>query len=235
LQKGNLYLIPVSLGNYDLTRTIPPYVHQVIQLIDYYIVENIKSALAFLKSTGINKNPAELRFNLISSETSPARISEYIKPALSGHHIGLLSEAGVPCVADPGSEVVSIAHENNIRVIPLTGPSSIILALMASGLNGQNFLFAGYLPADKNRRNRSLAEISSDVLRTGKTVIFIEAPHRNDKLFESILESVNRNLKLCIAKNITFDDEFIKTKYIHQWKKEKIILGKTPVIYLIGR
>ncbi|MCX7878105.1 MAG: SAM-dependent methyltransferase [Ignavibacteria bacterium] len=235
MQKGKLYLIPVSLGNYDLNRTIPPYVREVINNISHYIVENVNSAVSFLKSAGIKSKPGELSFSILNVNTSAKSIREYLIPAEKGLNLGLLSEAGVPCVADPGSELVSAAHEMGIDVVPLTGPSSVILALMASGLNGQNFMFEGYLPVERLRRRRRLNEISRLISSTGITVIFIEAPQRNDKLLEDIMEVVNENHRLCIAKEITLETEFIKSKKISKWKKEKIKLGKHPAIFLIGR
>lgn len=235
MQKGKLYLIPVSLGNYDLDRTIPPYVNKVINNINHFVVENINSAVSFLRSAGLRKKPGELSFSILNVNTKPGIFHEYLHPAVNGMNVGLLSEAGVPCVADPGSELVSAAHSLGIDVVPLTGPSSVILALMASGLNGQNFMFEGYLPIEKNRRRKRLMEISRQVMQSGITVIFIEAPQRNDRLLEDIFNVVNENLRLCIAKEITLESEFIKTKKISEWKKEKLKLAKHPAIFLIGK
>ena len=234
MQKGNLYLIPTSLGNNDLKQVLPDSVFNIINEIDYYIVENIKSAVQFLKLAGLNKKPQDLNFNVLNVDTKESDINEYLAPAKKGKDIGLLSEAGVPCVADPGAKIVSLAHEHNIRVIPLTGPSSIILALMASGLNGQGFAFNGYLPIDRKKRKTKLLELQKIVLSQNQTQIFIEAPHRNDHLFDDIIENCKDNIRLCVAVNLTMADENIKTLTINNWRKNKIIIGKHPAIFLLG-
>ncbi len=235
MQKGKLYLIPVSLGNNDLRQTLPQPVFDVINNIDNYIVENIKSAAGFLKSAGLNKSLKELSFTVLNVDTKEDEITGFLEAAESGENIGLLSEAGVPCIADPGSLIVSLAHEKGIQVVPLTGPSSIILALMASGMNGQNFVFNGYLPIESKERKNKLKELERRVKTENQTQIFIEAPHRNDKLLEVIIENCDDNLKLCLAKNLTMDDELIVSKKISEWKKSKITFGKNPVIFLIGK
>jgi 16S rRNA (cytidine1402-2'-O)-methyltransferase len=234
MQKGKLYLIPVTLGNDNLRQTLPEPVFEVVNNIDYYIVENIKSAAGFLKAAGIKKRLKELTFNVLNVDTKEGEITGFLEPAEDGQNIGLLSEAGVPCVADPGSLIVSLAHEKGIQVIPLTGPSSIILALMASGMNGQNFAFNGYLPIDVNERKNKLKELERKIKVDNQTQIFIEAPHRNDKLLEVLIENCGDNLKLCVAKNLTMDNELIVSKKISQWKNAKITLGKNPVIFLLG-
>src|SRR5258706_1634247 len=169
MQKGNLYLIPTSLGNNDLKLVLPNPVFEIVNQIDYFIVENINSAVQFLKFAGVNKKPQSLNFNVLNVNTIDSEINEYLIPALEAKNIGLLSEAGVPCIADPGAKIVSLAHENGIRVIPLTGPSSIILALMASGVNGQNFSFNGYLPIDSKERKAKLLELQKLVLLQNQT------------------------------------------------------------------
>jgi 16S rRNA (cytidine1402-2'-O)-methyltransferase len=234
MQKGKLYLIPVSLGNNDLKQTLPQSVFDIVNNIDNYIVENMKSAASFLKAAGIKKPLKELSFNLLNVNTDENDTADYLNPAENGQNIGLLSEAGAPCVADPGSQIVAMAHQRGIRVVPLTGPSSVILALMASGLNGQNFSFNGYLPIDRKERKEKLKELERDIKSQNRTQIFIEAPHRNDRLLEEILSVCSENLNLCVAKNITLQDEFIMTQTILNWRKEKIILGKNPVIFLLG-
>jgi len=235
MQKGNLYLIPTSLGNNDLMQVLPKPPFYIINEIDYYIVENIKSAVQFLKLAGLNKKPQELNFNVLNVDTKDNEITEYLSPAKKGKNIGLLSEAGVPCVADPGAKIVSLAHESNIRVIPLTGPSSIILALMASGLNGQNFAFNGYLPIDKKERRLKLLELQKLVLSQNQTQIFIEAPHRNDHLFADITDNCVENLKLSVAIHLTMAEECIKTYTIAKSRKNKMIIGKNPAIFLLGK
>jgi 16S rRNA (cytidine1402-2'-O)-methyltransferase len=235
MQKGKLYLIPVSLGNNDLRQTLPEPVFNVINNIDNYIVENRKSAAGFLKAAGLKKSLKELSFSILNVNTAQDEVSGYLDAAEDGLDIGLLSEAGVPCVADPGSTLVSIAHEKGIRVIPLTGPSSIILALMSSGMNGQNFAFNGYLPIDQKERKNKLKELERKIKSDNQTQIFIEAPHRNDKLLEILIESCDENLRLCVAKDLTMDSEEIMSKGISAWKRSKIIIGKNPAIFLLGR
>lgn len=235
MQKGKLYLIPVDLGNTNLEQTLPKPVFEIVNNIDNYIVENIKSAVSFLKSAGLKKRPQELKFSVLNVNTGEREFKDFLQPALDGNNVGILSEAGVPCIADPGSQITAMAHEAGIQVIPLTGPSSIILALMASGLNGQNFAFCGYLPIEKRERKEKLKEMEKIVKSLNQTQIFIEAPHRNDKLLEEIITSLSGDIKLCVAKNLTMDDEFIGTKTIENWKRTKIILGKNPSIFLLGR
>lgn len=234
MQKGKLYLIPSSLGNNDLNQTLPQQVFDIISKIDYYIVENINSAVKFLKLAGINKSVQDLSFNVLNVNTKIGEIAAYLDAADKGQDIGLISEAGVPCVADPGSRLAALAHERGIRVIPLAGPSSVILALEASGLNGQNFAFIGYLPIDIKARKEKLKELEKKIKHENQTQIFIEAPHRNDNLLEELINSCSDNLKLTVAKNLTMDDELIITKKISDWKKSKITLGKNPSIFLIG-
>jgi 16S rRNA (cytidine1402-2'-O)-methyltransferase len=176
-----------------------------------------------------------LQFYVYSKKIRENNPNLYLKPALDGKDIALMSESGTPCIADPGEEIVMLAHELGIRVIPLVGPSSVILALMASGLNAENFSFNGYLPISKNNRVRRLRELEKKINNDDQTQIFIEAPQRNDKLIDDILEICDSATKLCIAKNITMDDEHIETKSIQSWRKSKIIQGKNPVIFLLGK
>jgi 16S rRNA (cytidine1402-2'-O)-methyltransferase len=235
MNKGKLYLIPTSLGNNDLKQTLTAPVFEAINNIDNYIVENIKSAVQFLKLAGIKKRVQQLNFEVLNVDTKDGDINEFVAPALNGKDIGLLSEAGVPCIADPGAKIVSIAHENNIKVIPLTGPSSIILALMASGLNGQNFAFNGYLPIDKKERKIKLMELQKLALNNNQAQIFIEAPHRNDHLLNDMLDIFSPKLRLCVAIDITLPNEYINTKPVELWRKNKITIGKHPAIFILGK
>ena len=234
MQKGNLYLIPSSLGNNDLHLTLPAPVFEVINEIDYYIVENIKTSAAFLKQTGIKKKLQELDFKILNVDTKDNELYDYLNPVIEGKNIGIISEAGCPCIADPGAKIVSLAHEKGIKVVPLTGPSSIILALMASGLNGQSFSFNGYLPIDKKERKQKLLYLEREVFSKEITQIFIEAPHRNDKLVSDITETCKPNIKLCIAVNLTMPEESIKTKSVKDWKDNQPNIGKNPAIFLLG-
>jgi 16S rRNA (cytidine1402-2'-O)-methyltransferase len=235
MQKGKLYLIPCSLGNNDLDQTHSRKVYDIINKIDYYVAENINSAVKFLKLAGIKKRVQDLSFNVLNINSNLADISAYLNPADEGHNIGLITEAGVPCVADPGSELAAAAHERDIRVIPLAGPSSVIMALEASGLNGQNFAFNGYLPIDKKARKQKLRDLEKRIMHDNQTQIFIEAPHRNDNLLEELINNCSDTLRLSVAKNLTMDDELIITKKISEWKLSEIILGKNPAIFLIGK
>jgi 16S rRNA (cytidine1402-2'-O)-methyltransferase len=234
MNKGKLYLIPASLGNNNLNLTHPAQVFKLINEIDYYIVENIKSAASFLKQAGIKKKLHELDFKVLNVDTKDNEVFDYLNPALKGNNIGIISEAGCPCIADPGAKIVSLAHEKGIKVIPLTGPSSIILALMASGLNGQSFTFHGYLPIGQKERKEKLKHIEKEIFSKGFTQIFIEAPHRNDKLIADILETFKSELRLCLAVNLTLPDETIQTTSIKRWRENIPSIGKKPAIFLIG-
>jgi 16S rRNA (cytidine1402-2'-O)-methyltransferase len=234
MQKGKLYLVPVTIGG-NLNASIPRSNMEIINSINYFIVENIKTAVSFLKHGGITKKLNELHFYVYSKKSRESDLSLYLRPALDGNDIALMSESGTPCIADPGEEIVMLSHELGIRVIPLVGPSSVILALMASGLNAENFSFNGYLPLSKNNRVKKLKELERKIYYDGQTQIFIEAPQRNDRLIDDILDICNVTTKLCIARNITMDDEHIETKSVQSWRKSKIIQGKNPVIFLLGK
>jgi len=175
-----------------------------------------------------------LYFKVLNVDTKDSELFDYLNPALEGHNIGIISEAGCPCIADPGAKIVSLAHEKNIEVIPLTGPSSVILALISSGLNGQEFTFNGYLPIDKTERKEKLLSLVKEAAKN-ITQIFIEAPHRNDKLVSDILEFCKPELKLCIAVDLTLPEESIHTKTIKTWKTGQPVIGKKPAIFLIGK
>jgi 16S rRNA (cytidine1402-2'-O)-methyltransferase len=235
MQKGKLYLIPNSLGSDDLGLTIPPVVFELINKIDHYIAENTGSAAKFLKLVGIKKNLRDLTFYPLNINTKAGDITGYLDESEKGNDIGLISEAGLPCIADPGAVIVTMAHEKNIEVVPLTGPSSILMSLQASGLNGQNFAFNGYLPIDQGKRKQKLKELERKALRDDQTQIFIEAPHRNDKLLEEIIKSCGDDLRLSLSTGLTTSGEKIMTKSIAKWKKTDIIIGKIPAIFLLGK
>ncbi|HEY3252177.1 MAG TPA: SAM-dependent methyltransferase [Ignavibacteria bacterium] len=234
MQKGKLYLIPVTIGG-SLTYSVPQGNLELINKIDYYIVENVKSAISFLKSSGLDKSLHDLHFFEYSKKRKEKNLNDYMKPAMEGNDMALMSESGMPCIGDPGEEIVSLAHEMDIKVVPLVGPSSILLSLIASGLNAENFSFNGYLPIGKNPRLKKIKELEKKIYTENQTQIFIEAPQRNDRLVEDILSVCNPSLKLCIAKNITMNDELIETKPIHSWKRSKIVWGKNPIIFLLGK
>lgn len=233
--KGTLYLIPNTLGNPDTASTIPVVITGKVNSIQVYIVENLRNARRYLKSLNRDMDIDSLTFYELNEHTSDADLPAFLDQALEGADTGIISEAGVPGVADPGASVVRIAHEKGIRVVPLTGPSSILLSLMASGLNGQSFTFHGYLPVKRPERIRKIREIEQVCLRKGETQIFMEAPYRNDGLLGDILENCAADTRLCIAADLTMDTEFVQTRPVSAWKKTKPALHKRPVIFLLGR
>lgn len=231
--QGFLYLIPVTLGDTDLEKVLPLQNKEIIQSIKFFIVENIRTARRFLKKTDSNINIDEITFFELNKHTDLNQISIYLEPVLKGENIGLMSEAGCPAIADPGSEIVAIAQEKKIRVVPLVGPSSILLSLMASGFNGQSFAFNGYLPINGNERIKKLKQIEHKIISEDQTQIFIETPYRNHKLVEDIIKSCSSSLKLCIAMNLTCDDEYVQTRKIKEWNKNLPSLDKKTCIFLI--
>ncbi len=239
-RKGNLYLIPTLLGGDD-TSILPPQLLQVAQEIDVYIVENVRSARRFLVKLGIKKVGKvidDLTFHLMDKHADPHQFGQYLQAATKGQHIGLLSEAGCPAVADPGSTVVKAAHKKGIEVIPLVGPSSLMLALMASGMNGQQFTFHGYIPIQKGDRIKYLQRIAAHASKTGETQLFIEAPYRNRHLLNDLFDHLRPENLLCIAADITLPSQYIRTYTIAEWRKKKAKmpdLHKRPVVYVVGR
>lgn len=234
MNKGKLYLIPNTLGSENVQMVIPSGILGIINNINHYIVENIPSAVSFLKQAGLKTPIKDLTFRVLNKNTEPNEIYTYLDELENGNNAGLISEAGLPCIADPGSIIVKLAHTRSITVIPLTGPSSIMLALMASGFNGQQFSFNGYLPIEKIARMKKLKELEKKVKFSGETQIFIEAPHRNDKLFEDIISICANEISLCIAKELTNENEMIAVNTVINWKKNKIVIGKVPAIFILG-
>lgn len=233
--KGKLYLIPTTLGENNPLDVLPQTVKRTIELIDYYIVENEKTARKFIKSIHPEKVQASLTLSSLNKHTEKSEINEMIKPLLQGINMGLMSEAGCPGVADPGAVIVKLAHENNIQVIPLVGPSSILLAMMASGMNGQSFAFNGYLPIDKDDKKLAIKNFEKLSFDKNQSQIFIETPYRNNKFLEDLLQILQPNTHLCIAADITLPTEFIKTYRVTDWKKNKIDLHNRPTIYIIHK
>ncbi len=231
--KAALYLIPVTLGENPPENVLPGINFEIINNLDEFIVENVRSARRFLRSAGFTKNFDEVVFHILDKHTSTIEIPTFVDSIKHGKPVGLLSEAGTPCIADPGSEVVKICQNLNIRVVPLIGPSSIFLALMGSGFNGQQFIFHGYLPVEKELRNRRIREIETMVYRENYTQIFIETPYRNNQLFQALLATCQDKTLICIATNLTTDNEKIITKTIAVWKKENIDLNKKPTVFLM--
>lgn len=231
-----LYLIPVTLGDTEIEKVLPSYNHDIIVGIKHFIVENIRSARRFLKKVEKTIDIDTLTFYELNRHTDRKIIGEYLIPLKNGENVGIISEAGCPAIADPGADVVSIAQSKGYKVIPLVGPSSIILSVMASGFNGQSFSFNGYLPVEVPQRIKALKKLENKVWNENQTQLFIETPYRNSKMIETIFSSLKPQTKVCIAAGITCQEEFIKTKTVEQWKKEKIPeLAKIPCIFVIGK
>lgn len=226
-------MIPTTLGEKEPLEVLPISIKRAIENIDYYIVENEKSARHFIKKISPRKPQPHLRLQLLNKYTEAAAIPTFLKPCLDGHDMGVISEAGCPGVADPGAEVVRIAHEKGIQVIPMVGPSSILLALMASGMNGQSFAFNGYLPIDSNERRRRIKHLEKISKTMNQSQIFMETPYRNDKLMAELLKTLSLNTRLCVACDISLSTEYIVTKTVGQWKKTPLALHKRPVIFIV--
>jgi 16S rRNA (cytidine1402-2'-O)-methyltransferase len=232
---GKLYLIPTTLWNDRLDVSIPPRVLEVARALDEFIVENVKSARKFLGLAKTAKPVDEIEFRVLNVDTPDSDILTCLDSALSGKDVGLLSEAGCPCVADPGAKVVALAHDMGIRVVPLTGPTSIILSLMGSGLNGQSFCFHGYLPIERGERRERILALEKLALSSGQTQIFIEAPHRNDALLSAIIETCRGAPRLCVAVDLTLPTERIVTRPVSEWRRARFAVGKRPAVFLLGR
>lgn len=228
-----LYLIPVTLGDTSIESVLPSYNKCIILGIKYFIVEDIRSARRFLKKVDKDIDIDQLNFFPLNKHTSTNDISGYLKPLQEGNSMGVISEAGCPAVADPGADVVAIAQRNNQKVVPLVGPSSIILSVMGSGFNGQSFAFHGYLPVEPGDRTRRIKELEQRVYSENQTQLFIETPYRNNKMAEDIVKSCLPTTRLCIAANITCPDEYIKTKSVKEWIGKLPDLSKKPCIFLI--
>ena len=231
--KTALYLIPVLLGDTAVERVLPAYNKEVILGIRHFIVEDVRSARRFLKKVDKDINIDDLQFYPLNKHTFPQEISGYLKPLEEGNPMGVISEAGCPAVADPGADVVAIAQRKNLPVVPLIGPSSIILSVMASGFNGQSFAFNGYLPIEPTERAKKLKALEQRAMTENQTQLFIETPYRNNKMVEDILKTCRPQTRLCIAANITCEDEFIKTKTLKDWKGHVPDLSKIPCIFLL--
>lgn len=228
-----LYLLPVTLGDTPIEKVLPAYNKEIILGIKHFIVEDVRSARRFLKKVEASINIDELTFYPLNKHTSPDDLSGYLKPLQEGHSMGVISEAGCPAVADPGADVVAIAQRKSLKVVPLVGPSSIILSVMGSGFNGQSFAFHGYLPIEAADRIKRLKELEGRIYSENQTQLFIETPYRNNKMMEDILKTCRPQTKLCIAANITCEGEYIHTKTIREWKGHLPDLTKVPCIFLI--
>ena len=233
--KGKLFLIPTTLGESNPMDVLPQTVQRAVALLDIFVVENEKDARKFIKSVCPEKVQANLQLSSLNKRTEKSAHFEMIKPCLEGKNIGLMSDAGCPGVADPGAAIVKLAHENGIQVVPLVGPSSILLAVMASGMNGQSFAFNGYLPIDKDEKKamiRSLEKLSAD---KNQSQLFIETPYRNNKMLEDLIVILQPSTHICVAADITLATEYIKTMRVSEWKKTKVDLHNRPCIFIIHK
>ncbi len=230
-----IYLVPNILSEGAWENVLPAQVFTILTNTNYFIVENIRTARRFMKQVNREINIDGCTFFEINKRTKQEDLPHFLSPLSEGHDIAVISEAGCPGVADPGADVVRIAHQRGIKVVPIVGPSSILLALMASGLNGQDFAFNGYLPVKPQERSRALGDLDKIVKTTRQTQIFIETPYRNNQLMADVLKYSSPSTLFCIAANITGEDEFIRTQPIQEWKKKGLPdLHKQPVIFLIG-
>ena len=232
-KKGKLYLIPCPLGEVHPLAVLPLSVKQTIEKIDHYIVEHEKNARRFIKSIVPDKKQATLKIQEINKFTAAGEIPAMLNPCLDGFDVGVISDAGCPGVADPGARVVANAHEKNIKVVPLVGPSSLLLAMMASGFNGQNFAFNGYLPIEKGERKAELKRLEKLSKDQDQSQLFIETPYRNNQLLESMMETLNPHTKICVACDLTLATEYIRTCSVENWKKIKVDLHKRPTLFII--
>lgn len=232
---GKLYLIPTTLGESNPDEVLPFTIKRTIELIDDYIVENEKTARKFIKSIYPEKIQSSLRLSTLNKYTEISEHATMLQACLEGKNIGLMSEAGCPGVADPGAVIVKLAHEKDIQVVPLVGPSSILLAIMASGMNGQSFTFNGYLPIDKSEKKTALKNLEKISQDKNQSQIFIETPYRNNKMLEDILQALQPSTYVCIATDITLPTEFIKTMRASDWKKIKVDLHNRPTIFIIHK
>ena len=231
--KGILYLIPTPIGDNSPFEVLPISVKKIVEELKYFIVENEKIARRFIKKIISGKNQEELVLFPLNKFTTQEELNSYIRPCLDGISMGLLSDAGCPGIADPGAVIVSKAHKLGITVKPHIGPSSIILAMMSSGMNGQNFAFNGYLPVDKKQRTQSLIKYQRHSYKEEQAQLFIETPYRSDTLFAEMIKVLDPNTRLCVACDLSLPSEYIKTQSVLEWKKSRPNLNKRPCIFIL--
>lgn len=231
--QASLFLIPVTLGDTELRRVLPDYNRDVILGIRHFIVENVRTARRFLKKVEPSIVIDDLVFYELNKHTSPEQVSGYLNPLAAGEPVGVISEAGCPAVADPGADVVALAQRKGYPVVPLVGPSSILLSVMASGFNGQSFAFHGYLPIEAGERMATIKRLEGRIYSENQTQLFIETPYRNRKLAEELIKLCRPSTKLCIASNLTCADEFVRTRPVKEWAGKLPDLDKKPTIFLI--
>jgi len=233
--KGTLYLIPTVLAEDTAPQVLPPQIATCVASLSYFLVENARTARRFVKSVAPSQVIEELRITVIDKDSTATDISAALKPVQAGLHAGVLSEAGCPGIADPGAELARAAHQLGIRVVPLVGPSSLLLALMASGMNGQSFAFHGYLPIEKPKRIAALKNLERLALTQHQTQLFIETPYRNMQLLEDLLAQLQPSTRLCIAASLTAENEFVQTHTVADWKGKVPDIHKQPAVFLLGR
>ena len=233
MSSGKLYLIPTPLGEGDPARVLPASVLEIIPTLSCFVVEELRTARRFLSAAGLKGKIDTLEFHELNEHTDPRQVEPLASLFDNGRNVGLLSEAGLPAVADPGALLVALCHRHNIEVVPLVGPSSLMMALMASGLNGQSFAFVGYIPAKTEERRAALRNLEKRSASARQTQILIETPYRNDSLLSDMLSCRNGNTRVCVAANLTCEDQFICTRTVAQWKAHPVTIGKRPCVFLI--
>ena len=231
--KGRLYLIPSPLGDNDPAEVIPAPTLALLQGIRRFVVEEVRTARRYLSRAGLKGRIAELEFHELNEHTTKEEVEAMAALFDDGQDVGLISEAGLPAVADPGAALVALCHRRGITVVPHVGPSSLMLALMASGLNGQSFAFCGYLPAKTDERRNAVKAIEKTSMAQRQTQIVIETPYRNDALFADLLQACRPSTRICVAADLTLPDAYIRTRTVTEWKKENLIIGKRPCVFLI--
>ncbi len=231
--KAKLYLIPTPLGDNDPLAVLPRSVLDIACSIDCFVVEELRTARRFLSKYGLRGHIEELEFHLLNEHTTPAEVEQLADLFRDGRKVGLLSEAGLPAVADPGSSLVALCHRKGIEVVPLVGPSSLMMALMASGLNGQSFAFCGYIPARPDERKAALKKLEKQSAAAKQSQIIIETPYRNDALFTDMLGTLGPDTRICVAADISLETQYIKTNTVAGWKREKLEIGKRPCVFII--
>ncbi|MDY6278319.1 MAG: SAM-dependent methyltransferase [Bacteroidales bacterium] len=232
-ERGKLYLIPTPLGDYEPSLVLPAPVFEVIAGLKTFVVEEVRTARRFLSAAGLKGHISELDFHELNEHTAPKDVEAFARLFDGGNDVGLLSEAGLPAVADPGALLVALCHREGIEVVPLTGPSSLMLALMASGLNGQSFAFNGYLPVKPEERRTALKNLEKRSASLHQSQIFIETPYRNDSMLADVLATCSGHTKLCVAADITLASAYIKTRTVEQWKRDVPQIGKRPCVFII--
>ena len=233
MSSGKLYLIPTPLGEGDPARVLPASVLEIIPTLSCFVVEELRTARRFLSAAGLKGKIDTLEFHELNEHTDPRQVEPLASLFDNGRNVGLLSEAGLPAVADPGALLVALCHRHNIEVVPLVGPSSLMMALMASGLNGQSFAFVGYSPAKTEERRAALRNLEKRSASARQTQILIETPYRNDSLLSDMLSCLSGNTRVCVAANLTCEDQFICTRTVAQWKAHPVTIGKRPCVFLI--